>query len=591
MNDFEKICILQKKGILTPDEIKKKFNAIKSIEHLKPFLRSYVDRLKIIHDIVQDDLPDFQKKYDACITRIDNMTNHDSEAIKKNIEDLASLLQPHAQTTFDNLKTQLLPQIQAILDANNKELPSQEAHNLGEVLQQYSFQQLHHLASQVNPYHAKEVMLKSNLSNSHPEFMGLISDCILHEQLKKLEKNLGIQNNNLHDNPRLPCRRMIITTQEVTQGLSYIIDYLESHPHHDIQKISPSDIPHADNATAFEIAWGILDSLLRHRSDHVFVTSSFYSARNALHKLEPHSTLILDGHGSKTTAILGEYKEKTGGIQVNRIKELLLHDTSHAIHHIVLQSCTSGEIKALKKSRWQKKSAIPGKERIILTKALISSDYDNNIFKNIGKLKSFAELLYHAIHKNRPDMAFTFSANVINPTIHLGKGNIAIRLSTSHETRKPWPENLENDKATKSVTIIPNSKHKKSPLHKSSDTYAFSLAEASKAIQSDTPSKSAPSSAFSTPIRNPRVIKSQPNTPFMLSSLFSSTRYNEGTSPLSSTPLSKGPSVPFTSLSDASIFSDPIYTPLKDTERATSSSPTGVADLVDKETLPLENKL
>ena len=215
---------------------------------------------------------------------------------------------------------------------------------------------------------------------------------------------------------------------------------------HDIslQSLSPMDIP-AKKHTDLEIAWGTLDSLMRHKEDNIFVTTSFYSASHAVGMLQQHSTLVLDGHGSKISATFGEYNEKPSKHIASYIHQLIARDEKHAIDHIILQSCTSGELNLAGKSIW-KKSVQPGKERIVVYKQDAS-------FQSIHVgLKSLAESVYQGI-KDRRHTAFTFSEHIIIPSLQLGQGNVAIMQEKRLEDRVPWPENITKPNECKSTTI------------------------------------------------------------------------------------------------------------------------------------------
>lgn len=472
MNEFERMLLLQKEGmyanaIRVPDCSK-----VKKIMNLKSILTKWLERIQKIQQVLNVDIPFFEEKCKNYHNRVEELVEDAGvdiqqseliENLRKDIENLAFLLKESSSIMLDDLKSQVTQRIHNILSCpTDYPLLKEETVFLSNLLDQYSFEELYALRFHVDAEAAIDVVHKSLLSESVKlKLLGLLSDCVLNKQLKEL----GMSHNTLHDGSTIPCARMIITTQNVTKGLADVLRYLKDNANVSLQSLSPIDIP-AEKHTDLEIAWGILDSLTRHGEDNIFVTTSFYSAGHAVGMLQQHSTLVLDGHGSKVSATFGEYREKPSAHIASYIHQLIAKDKKHAIDHIILQSCTSGELNLAGKSIW-KKSVQPGKERVAVYKQDAS-------FQSIhGGLKSLAESVYQGI-RDRRHTAFTFSEHIIIPSLQLGQGNVAIMQEERVENRKSWPENITKPSERKSITVISSPGHRKAP-EKTPDKYQQSF--------------------------------------------------------------------------------------------------------------------
>jgi len=260
------------------------------------------------------------------------------------------------------------------------------------------------------------------------------------------------------------CKRLIITSADVIEGLNAIQVYLDAN-HMTIKSLITEGIGASNirlsegfqlySLTGFEIAWGLIDHCFRHEDDKPFVTTSFYIAEKNIGLLQKHSTLLLDGYGSKVSASFGEYKQKMAPFLSEKLSALIALDVMCNIDHVILQSCSSGTL--LEKSGYFLKDAKHGK-----VKKKIYNDQPGLLFSEIRSMRSLAECMYFAI-KHRGDIAFTFSEYFINPSNQLTGGNLGVQMLSEGEKLK-WPENVAiKEKLTlKSYTICSHG-HRKAP--------------------------------------------------------------------------------------------------------------------------------
>jgi hypothetical protein len=100
---------------------------------------------------------------------------------------------------------------------------------------------------------------------------------------------------------------LIYTSNEVIKGLQFLHDIIKSNPDKEFIKglnildlIFPSELKFSD----LEIAWGLLDLVIRKNKKAYFVLSKFI-LQNILQQLKIETTLILDGHGGDSLLRIG----------------------------------------------------------------------------------------------------------------------------------------------------------------------------------------------------------------------------------------------------------------------------------------------
>ena len=331
------------------------------------------------------------------------------------------------------------------------------------------------LLSTYNFFELQELLLKiiEKCPDFRPEIVSYDVDKlalfkVTYDQLKlntKL-KDFGFPVTNQQENPQANCHRIIITTEDVSDGLDFIFKYLKVKPGSDtaqkIQELTAEDVLN-HFTDKMEIAWGLLGGLLKHQNESPFVTASFAIAKIIIPKTNKKTTLVLDGHGGKGQVCFAECR--TLGVEEleKKITSLIGCDTGRNIDHVVLQSCTSGTLNPDSiASVYRKNNTRPGKGRSIVI-PVIKTDVEVPLFnKRDGKALTVAEAVYNAL-RNRKDVAFTFSENPINPSALLGDGNIGVPASSLPSAERPkWPHNLETNAATvKSTTVIHSLEHRK----------------------------------------------------------------------------------------------------------------------------------
>ena len=242
----------------------------------------------------------------------------------------------------------------------------------------------------------------------------------------------------------------------------------------------------SDDDSGFEIAWGLLSALIKHRSDNIFVTTSFEVAGQVIPCLSKKSTIVLDGHGGKSHVSFADEKQMSRTTLQEKIKILISLDKEHCIDHLILQSCTSGDIaEASDLDSYMKNNTALGKFRQIIV--LDNEKKRGSLFRKAPDgSKSVAEMVYDSIidASRETDMAFTFSENLINPSHVLKEGNLGMIPHKGKIMERPkWPESVlepARDKKTlekgiKSTSILPNAEHRKFKRDKyTKEQYFFS---------------------------------------------------------------------------------------------------------------------
>ena len=205
---------------------------------------------------------------------------------------------------------------------------------------------------------------------------------------------------------------------------------------------------------SLELAWGLLSSLSKHEKEYPFITSSLATAKWAIAHLGANATIVLDGHGGNGCANIANYKYYANAPLVlsTSIQHLLECDESQNIDHIILQTCASGQLVA-DKLLVLKRGVLPNKQRATFF-ASKDTVYSGLLIDNTIANGVYAGIVAASRHHN---IAFTFSENLINPDDAYGNGNVG------------FPKKADRDdprlrKTYKSITIVPDEEHRKSPL-------------------------------------------------------------------------------------------------------------------------------
>lgn len=310
----------------------------------------------------------------------------------------------------------------------------------------------------------RNVFMDSNLA-----LWGYINQFKLNERLNKLGFDVSVT----------PYKRVIITTVDVLEGLDLIINYLNRNEKsiEDIiacrvsADMIANDLKSDKISSGFEIAWGLLDQLLKRKlkSEPVFVTTSFVCAGEVITSLDKNSTLVLDGHGGATSCAFADKPSLMAADLLVELEELLEKDSDRHIDHLLLQSCNSGTLKqaGTVSLLMPKQNRGIGKGRMmVLGGTDVTAD---DLFEKPQGLSSLAAGVYNALLENsRLDMAFTFSEDLLCPSVSMGRGNRGVRKVAYGEAYTSWPENVlrsqgecESTLFHKSTTIVLLPDHRK----------------------------------------------------------------------------------------------------------------------------------
>jgi hypothetical protein len=293
----------------------------------------------------------------------------------------------------------------------------------------------------------------------------------------KLDSQLGEL--RLTHNPDELSKRIIITTSEVVFGLDYILSYLRDMGNN-VHELAKKEItaqtvltylPKSGINSCFELAWGLLDSLIKHNKDNPYVTTSFQVAEEKVSSLAPNSTLVIDGHGGMEFISCGDYKRLSRDVLSGKLSNLILADKDKHIDHCILQSCRSGRLD-LRDKKNDINLAIRTKSVIGKSVAgLVTHDYP---YESLFEKDSMSTAFTNAISTTkRDDIAFSFSENLINPSHIMGGGNLGIPALQKEESRhSSWPDNVSAERTGdgglaeerqhwKRCTIATNEKHRK----------------------------------------------------------------------------------------------------------------------------------
>ena len=205
------------------------------------------------------------------------------------------------------------------------------------------------------------------------------------------------------------------------------------------------------------------------KSEPVFVTTSFVCAGEVITSLDKNSTLVLDGHGGATSCAFADKPSLMAADLLLELEELLEKDSDRHIDHLLLQSCNSGTLKqaGTVSLLMPKQNLDIGKGRMmVLGGTDVTAD---DLFEKPQGLSSLAAGVYNALLKNgRLDMAFTFSEDLLCPSVSMGRGNRGVRKVAYGEAYTPWPENVlrsqgecESTLFHKSTTIVLLPDHRK----------------------------------------------------------------------------------------------------------------------------------
>ena len=311
--------------------------------------------------------------------------------------------------------------------------------------------------------------LRNVLMGDNLVLWGYINQFKLNERLNKLGYDVSVA----------PYKRVIITTVDVLEGLDLIINYLNRNEKSidDIfaclvsADMIANDLKSDKISSGFEIAWGLLDQLLKRKlkSEPVFVTTSFVCAGEVITSLDKNSTLVLDGHGGATSCAFADKPSLMAADLLLELEELLEKDSDRHIDHLLLQSCNSGTLKqaGTVSLLMPKQNLDIGKGRMmVLGGTDVTAD---DLFEKPQGLSSLAAGVYNALLKNgRLDMAFTFSEDLLCPSVSMGRGNRGVRKVAYGEAYTPWPENVlrsqgecESTLFHKSTTIVLLPDHRK----------------------------------------------------------------------------------------------------------------------------------
>lgn len=313
-----------------------------------------------------------------------------------------------------------------------------------------------------------------------PKLYGLVNQFKLEDQLSRLGMGMYAQLPT-HD---IEYNRIMITTRDVLDGLQLIVNYLEQTTRTRTELFSGmidvnEIVVHYQNQgihslnSGFEIAWGLIDQLQKRAhvqkddriGETVFVTTSFICAQEAMTRLAPHATLVLDGHGGAINCTFADKPNLMATDLLSELDELLNRDTNARIDHLVLQSCTSGTLKQNDTLEvFFPKDPRRGKaRRLVLGGKDVTADV---LFERVNDMQSLAAQVYQSfIQKGRTEIAFTFTEDLLCPGSRLGMGNIGIPKSAPNATYTPWPQNLQTPAtkaySAKSTTIVLDPTHRK----------------------------------------------------------------------------------------------------------------------------------
>ena len=485
MNIFKTMLLLRKKGMyndtLTPPAIQGIMEhdslSTHDIGNIKKILNKY---LGDIAEISQSS-PHPSDEAQAAYTRISDRINHiaTKDKIQSVVEDLTSFASDiKGQLNLDDLKLSVRAQLGHKLNEN----PDGDAKDIRALLDNYTSEELNDLSPELYLQPSLKLAPLSPLTQTK------LNAYIDQHKLDKQLNALGFTQAGKMPEMDSSCQRIILTTRDVMIGLNTILTYLNAtgQTFSDIEsgRVTAIDIrtpleegsstsTSPSSSSSPEIAWGLLSSLKKHQSDRPFVTTSFEVAGKAIPLLGASSTLVLDGNGSKVSATFADQPERASGALANMITQLINVDTGNHIDHVILQSCTSGNLRP-EEDLYVKQNTAPGKGRKIIHREDENTD---DLFKKMGEGKSelntLAAVIYDAIvtRARRNDVAYTFSEHLINPSIQLDGGNVGVKPKGVGEARLPWPKsmlpNSEVDAAAsagiwKSYTIVPNAEHRKS---------------------------------------------------------------------------------------------------------------------------------
>jgi hypothetical protein len=339
--------------------------------------------------------------------------------------------------------------------------------------------------------------VRGELAINPINLLGYINQNILDEQREKL--------NHPYSSDK-ECKRIIITTTEVIFGLNSILNYLASKK---ISldtlinsKITAEDVLNDecnnvnDLLSCFEIAWGLLDTLHKHKTDNPFITTSFQVAREVIPTLAANATLVIDGHGGSKFVVCGDYTRIQNEDLLNLIGGLLSADKDKNIDHLLLQSCRSGRLELNETSTINIHNKDIGKSVVAIIKA---ENEHNQLFETKSTSSIFVDAINNA---QRSDIAFSFSENLINPCNIIGHGNLGIPAANQGETRIEWPANVtqqyiveknseEERSHWKRCTIIADNSHRKFSANKF--TLFTHLTNVQESASTDKASSSTPS--------------------------------------------------------------------------------------------------
>lgn len=357
--------------------------------------------------------------------------------------------------------------------------------DLDDILSKCTAEELHNLTHSISLkcYHS----IRQNIKvTTQDKIDGFYRQARLNSVLDKI----GFVNGSSTELGYRAVRRLIITTKSVIDLLECMNEYLQKKaiPFSQIESgrltaniVYDNLLLAGDNQamldSSFEIAWGILASLKKHKTEHPYVTTSFDVAEAYIPWVGPNATLVLDGHGNKLNMTIAEkpiYRDDL----CNKIKLLLDKDINNHFDHVILQSCMSGTLKKVS-DLYVKEAAVSGKKRSILHRDRYTSD---DIFEKLKRgpqqMQTLAAAVYESIQESKhcDNIAFTFSENLINPSNRLSEGNIGVRPKQSVSSCScsvPWPKSLlvsseatEDNGPTvrselKSCTILPTVFHRK----------------------------------------------------------------------------------------------------------------------------------
>ena len=232
--------------------------------------------------------------------------------------------------------------------------------------------------------------------------------------------------------------RLILTTDDLALGIDIIRSICSLNQiSFNIQQLqginfSTLKIPDGLNSSqwsAVEIAWGILDVLIRKREPKPYISCSEELVKLYIKQLTKPATLVLDGHGGGGTISIGVKHLRP--VDLGKLTEaLLVADEQNNIKHLILQSCNSGRLNPFTTDYFQKiKEEATGKQKLLILDQPQAEVPQSHSAFFTGGTKCLAEYVMDSIFTKRKQqhIGLTISESLINPSYILGEGNVGIK--------------------------------------------------------------------------------------------------------------------------------------------------------------------